>query len=127
MARFSLAALLMAGAATASKLLYVSSYAGTITTLNMTDTTPSGGNAPAMKAISTNQGCSPSPSWLTLDYKNAALYCVDEGLSTPGGSLSSFRTNCDGSLKNLGKITTAGGPVSAVIYGAKGHGLAMAH
>jgi 6-phosphogluconolactonase (cycloisomerase 2 family) len=127
MARHTLAALLMAGAAAASNLLYVASYAGTITTLDMSATMPSGGNVPAMKAIATNQGCTTSPSWLTLDHDKAVLYCVDEGLSTPGGSLSSYRTNCDGSLTQLDKITTTGGPVSAVIYGSNGHGLAMAH
>lgn len=127
MARYSLAALLLAGSVAASDLLYVTSYAGTITTLNMTATSPSGGKYPSMKAISTSRGCTESPSWLTLDHPDALLYCIDEGLNTPGGSLSSYKTNSDGSLTQLGKVTTVGGPVSGVFYGDKGHGFAMAH
>lgn len=129
MARFSLAALLLAsGAAVASDLLYVTSYAGTITTLNMTATSPAGGKYPAMKSVAANTGCKESPSWLTLDHAGAVLYCIDEGLSTANaGTLSSYRTNSDGTLSQLNKVKTAGGPVSGVFYGDKGHGFAMAH
>lgn len=127
MARFTLAALLLAGGVSATNLLYVTSYSGTLTTLNMTSTSPTGGKYPAMKVVATNNGCTTSPSWLTLDHCKAQLFCIDEGLTTPGGSLSSYRTNSDGTLSQLGKVTTAGGPVSGVFYGKNGKGFAMAH
>lgn len=129
MARLALATLLLAAgqAATACNLLYVTSYAGTITTLNTTAKSPSGGKYPSIKAVASSTGCTASPSWLTLDHADALLYCIDEGLSTPGGSLSSYKTNSDGTLTQLGKVTTAGGPVSGTFYGDKGHGFAMAH
>ncbi|OAA68870.1 3-carboxymuconate cyclase [Cordyceps fumosorosea ARSEF 2679] len=130
MALISLASLLLlAGSAAANpNILYVTSYAGTITTLNLTETTPpAGGKYPSVKAVATSDGCKASPSWLTLKQPCPMLYCIDEGLETPGGSLSSYRTNDDGTLTQIGKVTTAPGPVSGVFYGAKGHGFAMAH
>ncbi|ORY64979.1 Lactonase, 7-bladed beta-propeller-domain-containing protein [Pseudomassariella vexata] len=106
-------------------LLYVSSYAGTITTLSLT--IPSGNASSAtLEAISTSDGCAPSPAWLTLDYPNSRLYCTDEGLTTPNGTVSSFQTSDDGSLVQLDKIDVISGPVSAVIYGEGGDGLALA-
>ncbi|KAM3511700.1 hypothetical protein MY11210_004657 [Beauveria gryllotalpidicola] len=137
MARLSFAALLLAaatgtsaaGCGGGSDLLYVSSYAGTITTLNMTaKSSPAAGSKySTIQAVASNTGCKASPSWLTLDHDGAQLFCVDEGLPTPGGSLSSYRTNTDGSLSPIGKVTTAPGPVSGVFYGSNGHGFAMAH
>ncbi|KAM3445561.1 hypothetical protein NHJ13734_000262 [Beauveria thailandica] len=137
MARLSFAALLLAAATGTSAascgggsdLLYVSSYAGTITTLNTTaKSSPAAGSKyPTIEAVASNEGCKASPSWLTLDHAGAQLFCVDEGLPTPGGSLSSYRTNTDGSLSPIGKVTTDPGPVSGVFYGSKGHGFAMAH
>ncbi|KAM3502152.1 hypothetical protein MY10362_005049 [Beauveria mimosiformis] len=138
MARLSFAALLLAaatgtsaaGCGGGSDLLYVSSYAGTITTLNTTAKSPpaAGSKYPTIQAVASNEGCKTSPSWLALDHAGARLFCVDENLPTPGGSLSSYRTSTDGSLSPIGKVTTtAPGPVSGVFYGSKGHGFAMAH
>ncbi|KAJ9132520.1 Lactonase, 7-bladed beta-propeller-domain-containing protein [Pleurostoma richardsiae] len=109
----------------ATALLYVSSYAGTITTLNLT--VPGANTTEAsLLPIASTTGCAPNPSWLTLDYPNSVLYCLDEGLSTPNGTLSSYKTSVDGSLVQLDKVNTISGPVSAVIYGACGRGLALA-
>lgn len=106
-------------------LLYVSSYAGTVTTLNLT--LPSGDTcAAALEAISTSTGCGSSPSWLTLDSSKSVVYCLDEGLSTPAGTLSSLQTNSDGSLVQIDQLSVISGPVSAVIYGDSGDGLALA-
>lgn len=106
-----------------STLLYASSYAGSITTLNLT--LSSGNDSPAsLKVISLSTGCAPSPSWLTLDYPNSILYCTDEGLSTRSGAISSYKTNDDGSLVQLDSLQMLWGPVSAVVY--ESHGLALA-
>ncbi|GKT45557.1 uncharacterized protein ColSpa_05738 [Colletotrichum spaethianum] len=109
----------------AATLLYVSSYSGAITTLNLT---LSGNNATqsTLRSISSSNGCAPSPSWLQLDQVNSRLYCTDEGLTTNVGTISSFTTGPDGVLQQLAKTETISGPVSAVIYGDKGRGLAVA-
>lgn len=120
-----LSAVLAAGPA-AADLLYVSSYSGSVTTLNLTSCT-GGSSVPPMKPVSSSQACGSSPTWLTLDHANAVLYCLDENLSGGNGSLNSLRTNADGSLTHLDSIDSNPGPVSAVIYGTKGNGLTMAH
>lgn len=119
----NLAALMLANSIAAADLLYASSYDGKVTTLNLTSAAGSS-NPPVMKTVATSKGCGDNPSWLRLDHANAVLYCVDEGFDT-GGSLSSLRTNSDGSLTSLNKVATKVSPVSAVFFGT--NGLAMAH
>lgn len=115
--------LLLAISHTTAERLYVSSYDGKVTTLNLTSTSGSDSPQP-ISTIATSKGCGANPSWLLLDHPSATLYCVDEGFDT-GGSLSSLRTNDDGSLTALNRVTTKVSPVSAVFFGTKG--LAMAH
>ncbi|KAL0769424.1 hypothetical protein CaCOL14_008732 [Colletotrichum acutatum] len=109
----------------AATLLYASSYSGAITTLNLT---LSGTNATqsTLRSLSSSNGCAPSPSWLQLDKANARLFCTDEGLTTNVGTVSSFKTDADGVLEQLAKTETISGPVSAVVFGEKGQGLAIA-
>jgi hypothetical protein len=102
-------------------LLYVSSYAGTITTLNLT--LESG--IPTLNTLATTDGCAPNPSWLTLEY--SLLYCFDEGLGKPNGSLSSYQIQDGGGYFLLDRIDTISGPVSSVLYGEGRRGLAVAH
>lgn len=126
----ALPALLWTASQASASLLYVASYSGTVTTLNMTSAGQAshGATVPVLKSVATTQGCAGSPSWLTLDHPKAVLYCIDEGLTTePHGSLSSYRTNEDGSLSQLDKVQTVAGPVSGVFYGKDRSGLAMAH
>lgn len=120
----SAALLATAAQAACADVLYVSSYSGKVTSLNLTSATGAAGSVPAMKDIGSSTGCGDNPSWLTLDHANAVLYCVDEGFNT-GGALASLRTNSDGSLTSLNKVGTKAGPVSAVFFGKKG--LSMAH
>jgi hypothetical protein len=107
--------------ATSASLLYVASYAGNVTTFNLTLSTEA-----SLDVVATTDGCAPNPSWLTLDYPNATLYCLDEGLSTVNGTLSSYSTKDDGSLVQLDKVNTINGPVNGAIYGTNGHGLVLA-
>ncbi|KAK1477180.1 hypothetical protein CCUS01_04998 [Colletotrichum cuscutae] len=109
----------------AATLLYASSYSGAVTTLNLT---LSGANATqsTLQSLSSSNGCAPSPSWLQLDKANARLFCTDEGLTTNVGTVSSFKTGADGVLEQLAKTETISGPVSAVVFGEKGQGLAIA-
>lgn len=112
-------------ASTSAALLYVSSYAGTVTTLNLTLPAGDANATGSLEAVSTSTDCSSSPAWLTLDEPNSLLYCLNEGL-TPPASISSFKTNEDGSLALLDQVEVLLGPVSSVIYGADGGGLAVA-
>lgn len=109
-----------------SSLLYVASYSGTITTFNLTLPGKCRSTGASLQPVATNGGCAPNPSWLTLDHANSTLYCLDEGLNVRNGSLSSYITADDGSLVQVDKITTIKGPVSGVIYGTGGRGIALA-
>lgn len=65
--------------------------------------------------------CGRSPSWLTLDEKRGILYCLDEGLDTPNGSINTFKITRGrhGKIEPADNKETVSGPVSAVLYGPK--------
>ena len=101
--------------------LYVSSYSGTITSLQL------GQNANgsySLKTVAVNNGSEPNPSWLTK-YKGV-VYCADEGLTVPNGSLASYKTSDSGILTQLDRHTVISGPVSSTVYNG-GKALAVAH
>ncbi|KAI0161050.1 putative isomerase YbhE [Hypoxylon sp. FL1284] len=125
----------LAGSASAT-LLYVTSYAGTVTTLNLTlapsdgSAVPTGraaGSAATLETVSNSTGCGPSPSWLTLDLPRNLLYCLDEGLNDPYGGVASFYAHDDGTLDTLNRLDIIQGPVSIAEFGDGGSGLAIAH
>ncbi|KAK3111593.1 hypothetical protein LTR53_013011 [Teratosphaeriaceae sp. CCFEE 6253] len=105
--------------------LFVSDYGGNITTFSLT---ASNGTYDLSKTFQTTD-CAPNPSWLTVDIDRGLLFCMNEGLETVNGSLSSFTINHDGSLKHIKNETTVSGPVNGVIYGnaAGQRGIALAH
>jgi hypothetical protein len=110
-----------------SSLLYVASYSGFVTTLNLSlagyRDTPL-----ELEALATTDGCAGSSSWLTLNWHKGVLYCLDEGLrGGKNGSLASFATSENGTLTPLAKVSTILGPVSAVMFGDWDYGLAVAH
>ncbi|PVH76937.1 carbohydrate-binding module family 50 protein [Cadophora sp. DSE1049] len=105
--------------------LFVSSYSGNITTVELTDKA----NGVDLKAVSLSQGCKSSPSWLQYDSKTSTLYCADEGNATPGqANLTSLKKGADGSLTFLGNVITANGGVGtdAFMVG-KDRFMAVAH
>ncbi|KAG5920882.1 hypothetical protein E4U53_003859 [Claviceps sorghi] len=120
---------LAASGTTTSRFLYVTSYGGDVTTLDLGGTCvrDCGAQVPLLRTVSSTDGCAGSPSWLTLDRAKSVLYCVDEGFKTANGSLSSFATSARGVLRRLDKVPTLKGPVSAVLYGQRRKGLALAH
>ncbi|KAI9655767.1 MAG: hypothetical protein M1821_005202 [Bathelium mastoideum] len=105
--------------------LYVASYAGNITTLHLT----AQDGSYQLQTAYENAGCAPNPSWLNLDQPRGYLYCQDEGLTVPNGTLSSFSVAQDGSLSLLDKTNTISGPVNSVIYGPRNgvRAIALAH
>jgi 6-phosphogluconolactonase (cycloisomerase 2 family) len=112
-------------AASSATNLFVSSYAGNVTTLSLAESN----GTYSLDATSANPNCGPNPSWLTLDAARGTLYCMNEGLTTPNGSLSTFTINRDGSLKHVQNSTVINGPVNGVIYGdpAGDRNIALAH
>ncbi|KAI1335828.1 putative isomerase YbhE [Xylariaceae sp. FL0016] len=125
----ALAATSLVGSVSASDaLLYVSSYAGTITTLKLSLPDGDAAAAATLESISISEGgCGVNPSWLTLDYSKNLLFCTDEGLNEKTGSLASLSINPNGSLTSLAKLEVILGPVSLAQYGTDGDGLAAAH
>jgi 6-phosphogluconolactonase (cycloisomerase 2 family) len=105
--------------------LFISDYSGEITSVSLTE---KGGNYTISRTF-TNTQCAPNPSWLTVDVDRGLLFCLNEGLTSKNGSLSSFLINTDGSLTHVRNATTISGPVNGVIYGepAGQRGLALAH
>lgn len=108
-------------------LLYVASYAGTITTLNLT--VPGSRASPAtLEVISSTTECAPRPAWLTLDHSNSVLYCTERSANKTGnGTIVSFQSSKDGNLVPLDKLKTLGGGVSSTLFGKRQRGLATAH
>lgn len=116
----SAASLLVLGGQASATYLYVSSYTGIITTLNLTGST--------LTEVATNDECGSSPSWLTLTSPEGILYCNDEGFATwPTGHIASFTTHDDGSLEFLDSQETLVGGVSSLLYGPNNNGLALAY
>ena len=120
------AALLLARSiAVLGTTLYVSSYSGTITTLSFTERH----GRYALSRSASNTECAPNPSWLTTDANRGELFCLNEGLTAPNGSVSSYTIGLDGSLRHVQNTTTISGPVNGVIYGNPSgrRALALAH
>ena len=108
----SLIATALVATSSATKL-YVSSYAGTITTLNLTE---ANGTYSLTKLYSHN-GCQPNASWVSLDAQHHNLYCLDEGTQTGYGTLNSFKINDDtGNLTQVNRMMTVDAPVNSAIY-----------
>lgn len=103
--------------------LYVSSYGGNITSVQLS-ALPRGGYS--LKELSTTNASLPSPSWLTKDEYNDVVYCVDEGFGVPNGSVASYKTSRSGALTLIDRHPTIGGPVSSVPYNG-GKALVIAH
>ncbi|KAI2602223.1 putative isomerase YbhE [Hypoxylon sp. NC1633] len=115
-------------ASASATLLYVSSYAGTVTTLSLTlPDDASAATTATLEPISNSTDCGPNPSWLSLDFSKNFLFCLDEGFNGPYGGVTTFFTNEDGSLTTLNKLDVIQGPVSIAKFGVGGHGLALAH
>ena len=94
--------------------LFVTSYSGTLTTLQLSKT---GQNASyALNNVSVDLGCNPSPSSLTLDKPNDTLFCVGEAAAGGPGSLTAYNIQ-NGTLALRSTLMTAPGPVWGGLYG----------
>ena len=120
-----LLALTAAAAKVSATNLFVSDYAGSVTSFSLTARNGTYNLTQTFKS----EACAPNPSWLTIDANRGLLFCLNEGLTSPNGSVSSFTINADGSLNHIQNTTTISGPVNGVIYGAAAgrRAIALAH
>ena len=96
----------------ASKL-FVSSYTGNITTLDLTERN----GIRKLSQIQVNHDCAPNASWLYLDSEHENLYCVDENFVGTNGSLHSFKLDKkSGALTHLKRSVIPLAPVHSTIY-----------
>lgn len=114
------AAGLLAGS-TSATLLYVTSYAGTVTTLDLVE-----GATTTLETVASTTACGANPSWLALDYSKSFIYCLNEAWGLPTGTVTSFYTYANGTLEPLATADVIAGPVSIAEFGVGGHGLAIA-
>ncbi|AEO66808.1 91798a32-3a95-4dba-95bf-09eb7d1cfeaa [Thermothielavioides terrestris] len=105
-----------------SPLLYVTTYpagdvAGSVHTLQL-------GAAKLESVVDPSASCGSYPSWLTQ--VGDILYCVNEAWDANNGTLYSLKIGSDLNLTRLSDGQTVGGPVSTIVYGDGGRGLAVA-
>ena len=92
--------------------LWVSSYAGSVTTLSLT-----GANSTyKLSNASISYNCLNDPSWLTFDSSTRTLYCIGENLSGGNGALTTFTASYNGSLITGTQSQTMPGGVNGVQY-----------
>jgi hypothetical protein len=111
--------------ATLTTNLFVSSYIGTITTLQLSQYT---NGSYSLKSLSVNNVTTDNPSWLMKDPYNGVLYCANEYLpnTVTNGSISAFKIGDGGVLTLLEKQKTVNGPVNTVLFN-EGKNMAAAH
>jgi hypothetical protein len=103
-------------AAAKDKLLYVAAWSGAVQTVRL-----DGEADEAAVVHETRDDCGASPSWLTLDARRGVLYCVDEGLDRPAGSLWVLRPDREGRLHRLRTAPTLAGPTHGVLHDGGGN------
>ncbi len=126
----ALAALAATSTTVSATRLFASSYAGTITTLDLSKL----GNASYYLAkLDTTTACSPNASWIEIDVKRRNLFCLDEGMVTGNGSLTSFKIKNDDTGKTLTPVAHTiipNAPVNSALFTSPNNGsqlLAVAH
>jgi 6-phosphogluconolactonase (cycloisomerase 2 family) len=96
--------------------LFVASYAGTITTINVSKDHSSGYS---LQETTSTLACAlpgSPPSWIVLDKKGETLYCTNPGQDLPNGKLFSLDVEKNGSLTPLNSIDTPLSAAYAAIY-----------
>ncbi|KAL9048146.1 MAG: hypothetical protein Q9206_006214 [Seirophora lacunosa] len=111
-APLALAALVATSASVSATRLFASSYAGTITTLDLSKV----GNASyTLAKLDTNNACAPNASWLQIDVKHRNLFCLDEGMAIGNGSLTSLKIN-DKTLTPVKHTIIPNAPVHCALF-----------
>ena len=106
--------LLALAASASARTLYVSSYTGAITTLNMTNPT---NKTYQLAQVAVDNHSSPNASWLELDAKNNNLFSLDENIIGLNGSINSYKVDpATGLLKAVTRHATPAAPVNSALY-----------
>ncbi|CAG8225640.1 unnamed protein product [Penicillium nalgiovense] len=103
----------LCGHAALATRLYAASYAGFVTSLDLSKSNE-------LSTLSHTTDCGSSPSWLMLDSPNSILYCLDEAIDASNGTITTLRTHPDGTLTKLAQLKTPAGPVMSAMYSAPG-------
>jgi len=82
-------------------------------------------NGSSLTLVSKNADCGSEPTWLTLDHAKSTLYCLNEGWGGKS-SLTSYKTNADGSLSTINVLPILKSPVASTLYGTNDSALAIA-
>ena len=97
--------------------LFVASYAGTVTTLELSSSAQRGFS---FEVIASTRACCPKPSWITLDPERNVLYCTEPGVNgavkAANGTLHTFYIQPDGSLVPRGSTSTPVGAAYSALY-----------
>jgi 6-phosphogluconolactonase (cycloisomerase 2 family) len=102
-----------------AQLLYATSYNDhALTTLQL--------DGSSLKTVSRSYDCGSEPTWLTLDYANSVLYCLNEGWGG-NSTITSYKTSAAGALTTLDILPTLKSPVASTLYGPENSGLAVAY
>ncbi|TPX09408.1 uncharacterized protein E0L32_009452 [Thyridium curvatum] len=110
---------LLLAAPSSATLLWATSYNDhTVTSLNL--------DKNSLTVLSKSLDCGSEPTWLTLDKPKSLLYCLNEGWGG-AASITSYKTNNDGSLSALDVLPVLKSPVSSTLYGPNKGNLAVAH
>lgn len=101
-----------------AQILYATSYNDhSLTTLNLTGS--------SLATVSKSYDCGSEPTWLTLDYANSILYCLNEGWGG-NASITSYKTGTNGALTELDLLPVLKSPVASTLFGSKNSELAVA-
>ena len=103
--------------------LYVSSYAGNLTTLSLVQNPDRSYTLSQLATLNTSTN---APSWLTLDRQNNLLFNVDEAVNATNGTLVSYKTSFTGHLEEIQRVEALQGGVYATFYGS-GSAIAVPH
>ncbi|KAL4902308.1 hypothetical protein BDW74DRAFT_180810 [Aspergillus multicolor] len=112
--RFSPLFLLFFSGASLASRLYASSYDGKVTELGLSRS----GQGYHLNVLSQTNNCGPSPSWLLPDGENGIMYCLDEGIDSLNGTLTSFHSTLNGTLVKIDQQKAIAGPVASAFYSA---------
>ena len=105
--------------------LYVSSYAGNLTTLSLLQNPDSSYSLTQTTTFNTSTN---TPSWLLLNRQNNVLYMIDEANAVNGtkGTVVSYKTSFTGHLTEIQRVESIPGGLHAAFYGS-GSALAIPH
>jgi 6-phosphogluconolactonase (cycloisomerase 2 family) len=92
--------------------IFVAGYDGFVRTVQLTGE----GSSSKLTLINQTDGCKTNPSWLTIDFPNHRLWCLDEGFVAGFGTLNQFDIEDSGVLKPVQHRNVSASPVHSKLY-----------